>query len=189
MRIFLRCDWKLSVGCIQILTYVFSSPAGFWKFVTRVLVGYTVLLTSIYHFSWSEISFNWIIQDFIFIFYLFVLNLMDKRSLILKLVLDCGWNLYKGSIKIGHMDFISVHDCGRLCWGFWFCGFTCYFQSIDCIQDHINSIQFIVVLISFKNWSSKYYFNKKFHISYGLDFQVSKNGRHKEKYFSHWSSK
>ena len=57
--------WKLSSVELQIVcglypnrTFGFSSPAGLWKVMDRVLVGCSDLLASIYCFAWSKIYFK-----------------------------------------------------------------------------------------------------------------------------------
>ena len=40
-------------------------------------------------------------------------NILDQRSLNLKLVFGCVRNFYVGCIQTGHMDFLPLQVCGR----------------------------------------------------------------------------
>ena len=91
-----RWSWNLSSGLSQIvcspypnLTYVFASPAGLWKVVERVLVGYLDLSASIYWFVWSKISFELFIWAFFFL-------LLTCVYFIFWISAHCSWNLSPG---------------------------------------------------------------------------------------------
>ena len=64
-------SWNLSSGVSQIVygpypnqTYVFASPTGFWKVVSRVPVGCSDLFASTDYFAWSKKSLHFLIKDF-----------------------------------------------------------------------------------------------------------------------------
>ena len=148
------CPWvrfQIICGAYPIYTYVFSSPVGLRKFLTRVPVVCNYLLALIYCFAWSKISFNLFAQDFLYWFFIYVFfHLMYQCSLTLKLVLGCGWNISVGHIQTGNTYLLSPHFCGSSWWGIQLCGCTCNHQLIYWSQvDNPMFFLIIVVYISF----------------------------------------
>ena len=146
-------SWKFYSGVLKIFcgphpnqTYTFASPKGLWMVVSMVTVGCSELFTSIYCFSWSEISFQLFVQAFLCFFYLRVLHLIGHCSLILKLFLGCVRKCSVGIIQTRHTALIPLQVCGRSWWGWRFFGISFHHQLIDRIQ--VNYTKFFKFIIN-----------------------------------------
>ena len=137
---------KIVCGTYTNRTFIFSSPSWLKKVMARVTVVCACLFTSIDCFGRSKIYFKFITQELIFIDDLFILNLLDQRSLVLKLVPECDFKLFVGNMKIRHMNFLPLQFSLRLRQGGQLCDWTYYHKLFYCIPNkHIKAYLFIIV--------------------------------------------
>ena len=129
-------------------TYGFYSPTGLWNVMARSPVGCNWLLTSIYLFAWSKISFNF----FTLAYFCWFLNCV---YCIYSISVHWPWNLSLGAltnflygrIQIRHIDLLPPQACGTSWIGCGLYGYACNHQLIGDLQG--NHIKVLVTVWSF----------------------------------------
>ena len=119
--------------------------------MSRLTVGCTLLLTSIYFFLDIKYPSSSSPKTSFVDFFLFIFHLTDQRSLILKLVLGCDCKLSLVHIKIGHTDLLPPQACEKLWQGCQLCDFTLHHQLIVWVQVNHPKVYCLLILRVFNS--------------------------------------